>query len=164
MKEIRGTKQEREARRMLAANLFEKGETTSDISAKLGVTTGAVSQWRSIWNESGKEGLRSKAHPGRIPELDDDDRSQLAKYLAEGPKAHGFDSELWTLPRVAELIKLKFRVNHHPSHVSRILKQMNWSPQKPEKRAKEQDRDAVKKWREEQWPEIKKAPRLKVNH
>jgi transposase len=163
MQEVRGTKREREARRMLAANLFMECRKTSEIASILGVTSGAVSQWRGVWNESGKEGLRSKAHPGRIPELDDEDRCKLAKYLADGPKSHGFDSELWTLPRVAKVIEDKFGVIHHSSHVSRILRQMNWSPQKPERQAKEQDETAVEKWREETWPEIKKAPRLKVN-
>jgi transposase len=151
-----GTKRELEARRMLAADLFERGVATGEVAAQLGVTPGAVSQWRSLWEEHGKEGLRSKPHPGSKPRLSDDQRDELVGLLLEGPRANGFSTDLWTLPRVADLIDRCFGVSYDPSHVSRILKRLGWSPQKPTKRAREQDEELVSEWRKKDWPRIKK--------
>ena len=151
-----GTKKELEARRLIAADMFVRGVPTGEIAAILAATSGAVSQWRTIWRKYGKEGLLSKPHPGGKSRLSDEQREELVELLLAGPKASGFSTELWTLPRVADLIEQNFGVTYDPSHVSRILKRLGFSPQKPAKRAREQDEQAVVEWRKKDWPRIKK--------
>ena len=141
---------------MLASKLFEDGVGPSEVAERLGATKGAASQWKSLWEKHGKEGLRSKPHPGSKPRLSDDQRGELVELLLEGPSANGFSTDLWTLPRVADLIDRRFGVSYDPSHVSRILKRLGWSPQKPTKRAREQDEELVSEWRKKDWPRIKK--------
>jgi len=141
---------------MLAADLFEDGVGPSEVAKSLGATKGAASQWKSLWEKHGKEGLRSKPHPGSKPRLSDDQRVELVELLLVGPRSSGFSTDLWTLPRVAELIERQFGVSYDPSHVSRILKRLGWSPQKPAKRAREQDEELVREWRKKDWPRIKK--------
>ena len=141
---------------MSAADMFARGVATCDIAALTDATPGAVSQWRTIWKKHGKEGLRSKPHPGSKPRLSDGQRDELVELLLEGPRTNGFSTDLWTLPRVADLIDRRFGVSYDPSHVSRILKRLGWSPQKPTKRAREQDEEAVVEWRKKDWPRIKK--------
>jgi transposase len=155
--EARTTKKQMEARRMLAAELFERGTAPSEVSRRLGVTIGAASQWRKAWREGGRESLRSKPHPGSKPKLPRRCWPELEQVLLEGPTAHGFATELWTLKRVVALIRRRFGVEYDPSQVSRILHAMGWSRQRPARRAREQDEEAVEAWRKIEWPRIKKG-------
>lgn len=142
---------------MLAAEFFEQGIGPSEVARRLGVTTGAASQWRKSWQKAGKEALRSKAHPGSKPKVPRERLPELAKLLLDGAKAHGFATELWTLPRVRALIQRHFGVSYDPSQVSRILHSMGWSRQRPERRARERDEQAIELWRKKEWPRIKKG-------
>jgi transposase len=151
------TKKQKEARRMLAAELFEQGIGPAEVGRRLGVTTGAASQWRKAWQQGGKEALRSVPHPGGIAKLPPERLPELETLLLQGPKAHGFATELWTLQRVAELIERHFGVSYHISQVSRILHSMGWSRQKPERQARERDQQQVDAWRAKEWPRIKKG-------
>jgi transposase len=75
--------------------------------------------------------------------------------LLRGAEAHGFDTELWTLPRVAEVIWRLTGVSYHPGHVWWLLRRHRWSPQRPARRASERDEAAIACWRAEDWPRIK---------
>jgi hypothetical protein len=39
----------------------------------------------------------------------------------------GYRTDLWTLPRVTELIHQKFGVRYHPAHVWKVLTALGWS-------------------------------------
>jgi transposase len=88
---------------------------------------------------------------------------RLLGLLLQGPRQHGYSTELWTLARVAEVIRRTFGVEYHPSHVWKLLRNLGWSSQKPERRAREQDPAAIAAWRQEQWPRIKKRPKVRPN-
>jgi transposase len=148
------SKKQMEARRMLAAELFEQGVSPSEVSRRLDVTIGAASHWLKAWRESGREGLRPKPHPGSKPKLPRRCWPELERMLLAGATAHGFATELWTLKRVVELIRRRFDVQYDPSQVSRILHAMGWSRQRPARRAREQDEGAVEAWRKTVWPRI----------
>jgi transposase len=60
---------------------------------------------------------------------------------------------------VAEVIRREFGVEYHVDHVGRLLHAMAWSPQKPERRARERDEEAIRTWIKEEWPRIKKKRR-----
>lgn len=84
-------------------------------------------------------------------------QATLRRLLRAGPRKAGFDTDLWTLPRVAELVRRELGVSYHPSHLGRLLHTLGFSCQKPERRSREQDPKAVTTWQEEKWPEIKKG-------
>lgn len=142
---------------MLAVDMFENDIGPAEVARRLGVTVGATSQWRKAWREKGKEGLRSVPHLGSKPKLPRRKLPELKRMLLDGPKAHGFSTELWTLPRIKELIQRRFGVSYDTSQISRILRSMGWSRQKPERRARERDEEQIELWRSEQWPRIKKG-------
>jgi len=107
--------------------------------------------------EKGDEGLDPKPNAGSKPRLSPKEQERLAKYLLRGPRAHGYKTELWTLGRITEVIEDRFGVSYDPSAVWRLLRRMGWSSQKPERRAREQDEEAVARWREVEWPRIKRG-------
>jgi transposase len=148
----------REGRRLRAFELKERGWKQSEIAEALGVTEGAVSQWMKCAREEGAQALRHKPPPGAPSRLSDEQRARLPELLAQGAQAHGFRGEVWTCERVAELIHREFGVSYHPAHVSRVVRALGLSLQKPMRRANQRDEQAIRHWKEQRWPELKKGP------
>lgn len=146
-----------EARRLQAARLFAQGETQGAVARALGVTTAAVNHWHHAWRAKGRRGLRAAGRAGRKPKLGLQQLTQIERTLRAGPGAQGFHTELWTLPRVAIVIQRLTGVRHHPSHVGRLLQRLNWSLQRPGRRARERDEAAIKRWKTRRWAQGKKT-------
>jgi transposase len=83
--------------------------------------------------------------------------------LLAGAEAHGFDTDLWTLPRIAEVIWRLTGVSYHPGHVWWLLRRHDWSPQRPARRATERDEQEIARWRAEEWPRIKRGRQSKAH-
>ncbi|HEU4367522.1 MAG TPA: winged helix-turn-helix domain-containing protein [Methylomirabilota bacterium] len=69
-----------------------------------------------------------------------------------------FKTELWTTRRIATVIQRAFGVRLHRAHVGRVLSALDWSCQKPERRALERDEAAIERWKRYRWITIKKTP------
>lgn len=147
----------REGRRLRAFELKQRGWKQTQIADALGVSEGAVSQWMKRATEEGVEGLRHKPPPGATPRLSEDERARLPELLARRAEAHGFRGEVWTCERVAKVIRKEFGVSYHPAHVSRLLKALRQSLQKPKRRAEQRDEEAIDNWKEKKWPSLKKG-------
>ena len=148
----------REGRRLRAFELKERGWKQSEIAEALGVTEGAVSQWMKRAREQGAQALRHKPPPGAPSRLSDEQRARLPELLAQGAQAHGFRGEVWTCERVAVVIRREFGLSYHPAHVSRVVRALGLSLQKPMRRANQRDEQAIRHWKEQRWPELKKGP------
>ena len=152
----------REGRRLRALELKERGWKQTQIADALGVTEGAVSQWMKRARDEGAQGLRHKPPPGAPSRLSDEQRARLPELLALGAEAHGFRGEVWTCERVAVVIRREFGVSYHPAHVSRLLKALRQSLQKPQRRAEQRDEEAIDNWKEKKWPSLKKGRKRKA--
>ena len=159
----KGSPKELEQRRMRAMRLLDHGWSQADIARHLGVTQGAVSQWKKRYQRDGPDGVRAKPHLGPKPKLTAKQREQLGRWLLKGARAHGYHTELWTLKRVAEVIQGRFGVQYDSSGVWHVLQNMGWSCQKPERRARERDERAIARWRKKDWPRIKKRATKRPN-
>ncbi len=148
----------RESRRLRGWELVQKGWKQTDVAQGLGVSEGAVSQWVSRAKKGGKEALLHLKPPGAPARLTCEQLTQLPKLLSRGAEAFGFLGDIWTQPRVTEVIKREFGVSYDPSQVGRILKACGWSRQKPVRRARQRDEAAIQQWREERWPALEKKP------
>lgn len=143
---------------MRAADLFRKGRQPAEVARELGVSIQTASEWRKRWAEGGKAALRAAGRAGRLPKLTAEELAKVDAALRKGPKANGYPTELWTLPRVAEVIKATTGVDYHPGHVWRLLRQMGWSRQRPARRATERNDAAIETWVKDRWPVVKKTP------
>jgi transposase len=148
----------REGRRLRAWELKQQGWSQQEIADALGVSKGAVSQWMKRGRKEGVEGLRRRIAPGAKPRLSEEERAKLPELLARGAPAHGFRGDVWTCGRVAEVIWREFGVRYHPAHVSRLVRALGLSLQKPERRANQRDEETIEHWKEERWPELKRGP------
>jgi transposase len=147
-----------EYRRQLGAKLLAQGKGVREIARWLDVAPSSVSRGQQALARGGQQALRAKPHPGGSPRLSPQQKARLLQELAQGPRAAGFPTDLWTCPRVAALIARRFGVHYHPAHVWRLLRQWLWRPQKPEHRARERDEAAIARWRAQAWPQLKKSP------
>jgi hypothetical protein len=69
-----------------------------------------------------------------------------------GACAHGFDTDHWTLARITIVIEQATGVGYHPGHTWKLLRRMGWRLQRPARRAKERDEQAIARWVAEDWP------------
>jgi transposase len=151
-----------EARRMKAVALFREGLNNSEIGRQLQVANQTVSRWRKEYQEGGKKALSKAGRAGRMPQLDADQYRRLVDCLLAGPAKLGYETPLWTCQRVADLIEQEFNVRYHPGHVWKILRGLNWSPQRPVGRALERNEAAIREWKQHTWPAAKKKPGKKA--
>jgi transposase len=59
-------------------------------------------------------------------------------------------------------IRREFGVSYHPAHVSRLLRGLSHSVQKPQRRANQRDEEAIERWKEERWPQLKRGHERKA--
>jgi transposase len=143
-------------RRKRAWALHQAGWKQKDIAEALGVTKGAVSQWIRRGREGGEAALKDRPKPGAPRRLSTADRQRIPELLGRGAESFGFRGQVWTCARVAKVIQRELGVRYHPAHVSRILKELEWTPQKPMRRAKQRQEAEIQRWKAERWPELKK--------
>jgi transposase len=133
--------------------LVEGGESPSTVARLLGVHETSVHRWRRLARS--QAGLGAKPHLGPTPRLSDEQLAQLERLLLQGAKRHGWPNQLWTASRVAAVIHRHFGLKYHPEHVRKILKRrLNWTSQKPQLRAREQNDKEVERWRGDEFPRI----------
>ena len=161
----RGVKRDFEAlekRRFKAMRLLDQGYNQSETARSLKVARQTVSEWRRQYRQRGAAGLRKAGRAGRKPLLSPEQLKRLEAMLLAGPEAHGFPTPLWTCPRVARLIADEFGVRYHEGHVWKILRALEWSPQRPVGKARERNEEAIRNWRRKTWPAAKKKPENKA--
>lgn len=151
-----GTPKQLERRRRRAVQLLESGQSLSAVARQIGAAVSSVFRWRQTYRRRGARGLEAQPIPGRPPRLSAGEKRQLVSLLPRGAVRAGYGTDLWTLPRVAELIHQQFGVRYHPAHVWKVLTALGWSCQKPERRALERDEDAIARWTRHDWQRIKK--------
>lgn len=135
-----------------------KGLLPAEVARRLGVSCQSAVTWYRAWQAEGREGLHGAGRAGRLPRLTAQQIRAVETELLKGARAHGFETDLWTLARIAQVIEGTTGVRYHPGHVWRILRSLGWSRQKPARQAAERDPAAVAQWVKQDWPRIKKTP------
>ncbi len=138
---------------MQAGALFTAGLSQAEVARKLGVARQNVSRWHAQWRVGGLEALRSAGPTGPDPRLSDQQLAAIDQALRQGARAHGFDTDHWTLDRVATVIEQQTGVGYHRGHVWKLLRhRMGYRLQRPARRAVERDERAIARWVAEDWP------------
>lgn len=148
----------REGRRFRAVQLAQQGWIHKDIADALGISEAAVSQWLAQFALSGSQGLLSHPHGG-VTKLTGEQKALIPDFLWHGAEAYGFRGECWTCARIAKVLQREFGVSYHKDHVSRILRDLDWTPQLPITRAIQRDEAAIERWRVEEWPGLLRRAR-----
>jgi len=141
--------------RQQAIKAIGQGQKVQDVSAAFGVNVRSVFRWLSSYASGGQNALLAKAIPGRPPKITSDEMRWLERTLKDDtPQQHKFEFALWTLPLIGELLYRQFGKRLSPGTVSRMLRMLGFSPQKPLYRAWQQDPELVRTWRQTTYPAI----------
>jgi transposase len=153
-----GSPEELQRRRERAGALLRQGDQPVEVAQRVGVDRRSVRRWKAAARERGSKALRAKPVPGRPRKLNAPSWKGLERDLLKGAQAAGFPTDLWTCPRIVELIRSHFGVPYEVSGVWRLLRALRWSPQKPERRAVERNERQIQRWIKKEWPRLKKKP------
>lgn len=151
-----GSAAELEKRRRLAVQRVAEGWTQKAVADFLGVTPRAVGSWVAAHRKSGDAGLNGKPHPGASPKLSKRQTESVLAWLARSPRAWGYQTELWTTRRLAEVIEKKYKIRFNANYLADWLTQRGYTPQKPQTKAVERNNVAIGNWISTEWPRIQK--------
>ena len=154
---LKGSAEWLEQRRRRALKLLKEGLSLNEVGRRMDCAPSSVMRWRDAYQREGKEALKVRFSPGRPPRLTKSQQRRLLKILLKGAIANGYRTELWTTQRIAEVIKKHFGIRYHRDHVGRLMHSLGWSHQKPERRAVERDEERIERWKQKEWPRVKKT-------
>ena len=148
---------ELERRRRLAVARIQEGYSPGAVARFLGVHLRTAQRWAATVRRHGESGLAARPHKGASPKLTDEQQFQvLAWVLCYAPNSFGFQGELWTSRRLAEVIEKKFAVRFNANYLCAWLRQRGLSPQKPKTVPRERNQAAIDAWVAADWTRIKK--------
>lgn len=151
------TREQLEERRLEGGRLLKAGKLSqAEIARQLSVSRATVSDWAKV-ESKGIKGLKSRKASGVEAKLNPEQKQKLKKILDQSALRHGFQTDRWTLERVQQVIQEKFETSYHLKYLSRLLRQLGFSPQKPMPQAIEQEKELVRAWLEKDWARIKKV-------
>jgi transposase len=153
----------REDVRLRAAELIESGASDREVAKRFRVSRMSANRWRRALAAGGREALATRGAGGARCKLTAAQLGELEAALDAGPAAWGWsEDQCWTLARIAEVVRRRFRVQYALAGMDLLLHRIGWSVQVPARRAAERDEAAVAAWREQTWPVIKERPRSRA--
>jgi transposase len=149
-----------DALRLRAVPARELGSTVVDIAAILGVREETVARWCSRYDRGGQEALPGDrtGRPigsGRLLAGEPERRIQEA-IETKSPQELEIPAALWTRQAVPELIEQPGGIRLPIRTVGEDLRRWGFTPQKPVRKAYQQDPKAVAEWLEKEYPEIER--------
>ena len=143
--------------------LVSEGRPQTEVARLLDVSRQSVNEWVAAHRSGGDAALAARTRGRRVGEktvLSSLQQAAIAKAIREkNPDQLKLPGFLWTRALVCELIERRFGIVVTEKTAGRYLRVWGFSPQKPARRAFEQDADAVKEWLEERYPEIEARAR-----
>ena len=151
-----GTAQQLYQRRQRAIKLLQAGYRKAEVARRVKAHKSSIGRWAAQHQSKGAAALLPQVAPGGPSKLSPAQGKTLIQYLSKGSLAFGYISDYWTLQRIQHLIKDKFHVKYQSSSVWYLLQRLDWSCQKPQRRAVQRDENEISHWKRYVWPQVKK--------
>ena len=152
------SKEEKEAIRIRAIRMHKQKKSQKEISILLGVHKNSVNKWVKQYKTHGVKGLKEskRGHQegvGRLLTLKQE--QEIQKIIVDKmPDQLKLPFGLWTRKAIIELVKRTYKITIAVRTMGTYLQRWGFSPQKPKKKAYEQNSKAVQKWLKEEYPKI----------
>src|SRR5580658_2861750 len=144
--------------RRRAVALVGEGRSQGEVAGLLDVSRQSVNEWVAAHRAGGDAALAAGRRGRRYGEktaLTDRQQAQIAKAIREkNPDQLRLPGFLWTRALVCDLVEQRFGVRISEKTAGRYLRAWGFSPQKPARRALEQDPAAVKRWLKVDYPAV----------
>ncbi len=150
----------REQIRIRAVHRVEAGESPETVIKVLGFHRSCIYSWIAKYREGGTDALKTRKITGRPQKLSGKQLRKLYNIItSKNPLQLKFKFALWTREMIRELIRDEFGVRLSAVSVGRLLRKLGLSPQKPLRRAYQQDKKRVEEWLKHEYPKIKQQSR-----
>ena len=116
-----GSPEQLEKRRRQAVALKAHGYGPAKIARRLKATPQSVCAWLRKHRQGGDAAVAARPAPGRPAKLTARQKRTLAACLRKGAAACGFGTDLWTCPRIAELIRRRWGIAYHVDAIPRLM-------------------------------------------
>jgi transposase len=138
-----------------------EGYSPEEVADFLDVAPRSVWRWLTAFRRHGDDGLAlwPGRGPGRPAKLTSTQEKIVLRWLSESPTEYGFTTDLWSTPRLAQLIEQELGASFHPHYLSSWLRQRGYTPQKPRRVPRERNDAAIAQWLAEDWPRIQRQAR-----
>jgi len=153
-------KDEKEALRLVAIKLYKQKKSQKEISILLNIHKNTIHQWVKKYKQDGLKGLKDQKQGhdqgvGRL--LSANQEKEIQNMIIDKmPEQLKLPFGLWTRKAIVELIKRQYNIKIAIRTMGTYLKRWGFSPQKPKKKAYEQNVKSVQKWLIEEYPAIVK--------
>ena len=125
-----GSPKELERRRRQAVVLKQQGHGPAEIARQLKTTPQSVCAWLRRHRQGGDAALKARPVPGRPSKLTARQKRGLVACLLKGATAFGFATDLWTCPRIAQVIEQRYGAPYHVDAIPRLMAGLGFSPSK----------------------------------
>jgi transposase len=143
-------------RRAVAA--VRNGMSQAAVSTVFGVSPKTVWRWVNAFDRRGNKGLNAGRRGRRAGEQKALDTRQEARVrravLGKYPDQVALPGLVWTRPQVRQLVRDWFGIGLSLVTIGKYLRSWGLSPQKPVRKAYEQNPEAVARWLEVEYPAI----------
>lgn len=147
---------EREKVRLRAGKLFQIGVSQAETARRLKATPAAVNYWHKAWEDKGMRGLKSTGPTGFASELTPEKRLLFKRAILKGPLEYGYQTNLWTLPKLSAVLRRVAGFRCSDVWTWHIVRNLGFTPQKPQVKARERDEKAIIEWKTKTLPGLKK--------
>jgi transposase len=142
--------------RQKAVKAVRNGQTVKSVADTFGLNIRTVFRWLSDFACGGQQALLAKPIPGRPPKVTAEEMRWIADTVRDKtPLQLQFEFGLWTLSLIGEVIYKRFGKRLTKPSVSRIMRILGFTPQRPLYRAWQQDPVLVETWRGEVFPALR---------
>ena len=134
------------------------GASIKALSDEYSTDRSCIYRWIDRYNEGGMGALRTRsiAHSTNA-KLSPEQREKLSRIiLTKDPTAYGFYKTLWLRDIIASVIKAEFNVTMHPATVSKMLRKMGLTPQRPVRKAWQQSEKKVREYLDIRYSALRK--------
>ena len=138
--------------------LYKSGKTQVQIAQLVNCSQPWISEVLKRYKNLGEQGLKPKGKAkGASSKLTTDQIEELKSLIVQGALAHGFATDNWTRKRIAELILVNYDVSYDPAYISRLMRKIGFSLQKPIAKSYRKDEEQALQWINERLPDLKKS-------
>lgn len=144
-------------RRIAVHAIVNNNHSPELVADVLNISRSAIYQWLNWYRDGGDEALDTQKAPGAFPVITPKIERWLKRTLLKStPSKYSYDTELWTLKILADLLRRRFGIIVYESTIANHLHRLHLSCQVPQYRAKACDPAQVKRFLTETWPKIRR--------
>jgi len=150
-----------EKRRDVVEAVAIRGEPVVLVARIYNLPRRTIFSWLARYRNGGWDALKEGSRAGRPRKLTGEDMQWLYDAITLGdPRHYQFEFCLWTLATIRTLIKRELRVELSRSAISRLLRHLGLSPQRPLYKSYKQNPKHIERYLQKTFPEVVEQARV----